>query len=100
MTSCQTCDTDRSESCSHGQTGRHAAALSSTVVLVAPSGRGHFDGCPNEEARDFSRWGELRVPDAWQRLGSGEALSTTTSAGQPLVATRRCPECADHGPWI
>lgn len=70
------------------------------VLRISPTGVAHFDGCPHKgDDPDYSRWGELDTPGAWQRLGNGEKLTATGGDRPDLVARRRCMDCAGHGPW-
>jgi hypothetical protein len=60
----------------------------------------HFPGCPHKgDDPDFSYWGSLDLPQAWQLLGNGEHLLATGRKRSDLVATSRCQTCLGHGPW-
>lgn len=100
MTYCELCDLDR-DFCPHGLADRQTEKVHSVRVLrISPTGVAHFDQCPHKgDDPDYSRWGELDAPDAWQRLGNGEALPATGGERRDLVANRRCLDCVGHGPW-
>jgi hypothetical protein len=68
-------------------------SLTARRVAIAPSKIAHLEGgCGHKEDNDFTRWGYLDdVPDAWQRLGNGERLQSTSGAN--LVAMKRCKHC-------
>jgi hypothetical protein len=87
--------------CPHGLPERHGAAASKmTELLIAPSGLAHFPGCPHKgDHGDYSGWGKLETPNAWQRLGNGESLKATRGFRLDRIATGRCQDCVSHGPW-
>ncbi len=97
---CDFHDMDR-DNCPHGLRQRRTTA--STVVtslLIAPSGMAHFPGCLHKgDHPDYSQWGQLNTPNAWQRLGNGEILRATGGQCPDRVATSRCKDCDAHGPW-
>lgn len=100
MAYCNLCELDR-EFCEHGlaEKRRNAAARVSGL-LISPNGIAHFPGCPHKgDDRDYSRWAELNVPRAWERLGNGEQLQATGGRRPGLTATDRCKDCVSHGPW-
>lgn len=100
MAYCDLCELDR-EFCEHGlaEKRRNAAARASGL-LISPNGIAHFSGCPHKgDDRDYSRWAELNVPRAWERLGNGEQLQVTLGRRPGLTATDRCKDCVSHGPW-
>jgi hypothetical protein len=86
MAYCDLCELDR-EFCEHGLVEkRRNAAARADGLLISPNGIAHFSGCPHKgDDRDYSRWAELNVPRAWERLGNGEQLQAT---GRP--ASQRC----------
>jgi hypothetical protein len=98
MTWCDLCDLDRS-TCQHGLVDRRSSRATGAVVLVSPARIAHFEGCPHKDDLDFTSWGTLSVPDAWQRLGNGELMEATDQQGVALVVKGRCSDCLDHGPW-
>jgi hypothetical protein len=70
-----------------------------TKLLIAPSGFAHFPGCPHKgDHPDYSQWGELDAPNAWQRLGNGEYLKATGGWRADRVVTARRKDCVAHGP--
>ncbi|GGM16119.1 hypothetical protein GCM10011594_40150 [Nakamurella endophytica] len=96
---CELCDLPRTQ-CEHGRTAQQAARAGTARVLISPQGLAHFDGCRHKgDDPDMSRWGELETPGAWIRLGNGEQLPATGGDRPDRVATRRCADCVDHGPW-
>lgn len=97
-TYCELCDLDDS-TCQHGLARRTAARERTAALLVSPRGMAHFDGCPHKEDPDYSRWGTIDRHGAWQALANGEEIETVSEAGAPLVATSRCLDCVQHGPW-
>ena len=100
MSYCELCEMDQAY-CPHGLAERRWVSESTAIVLVSPSGYAHFPGCPHKaEDQDYSKWGEITTPGAWQRLGNGEQLQATGGANPDLVAWIRCSHCEDHGgPW-
>ncbi len=80
----------------------HRALVASAMLRVSPRGMAHFDGCHHKgDDPDMSRWADLDIPDAWERLGNGERLPATGGGNPLLVATDRCQACVAHdGPWI
>jgi hypothetical protein len=100
MDYCDMCEMDR-QYCEHGLAERQGA--SSAVVselLIAPSGKAHFPGCPHKgDHPDYSRWATLETPRACERLGNGENLGGTGGGRPDLIATARCKDCLEHGPW-
>lgn len=100
MTYCELCDMDR-EFCEHGLAQRRCnAAVAVSELLISPNGKAHFQGCPHKgDHPDYSRWANLDVPRAWERLGNGEHLRATGGARHDLMARTRCQDCVDHGPW-
>ena len=88
------------DNCQRGLSERHAAASTAvTRLLVAPGGMAHFPGCPDKgDHQDYSQWGELDTPNAWQRLGNGESLNATGGQRLDRVAATRCKDCAPLGP--
>jgi len=99
MVWCELCDLDRS-TCIHGLRDRQWARERRAVLLISPRGMARFDGCPHKgDDPDFEKWGRLAGDDVWQRLANGEAIPTVDSSGRRLVATSRCSDCLDHGPW-
>ena len=97
---CELCDMDRAY-CVHGLAERRAtASVGVTSLLISPRGMAHFPGCPHKgDDPDYSDWAELDVPRAWERLGNGEQLRATGGARPDRVASARCEDCVDHGPW-
>ena len=100
MAYCELCDMDES-TCAHGHERRKDARERIAALRVAPSGKAHFDGCQHKgnEDVDYSKWGIIDQPGAWQELANGKPIATVTEAGKPLVATSRCSTCVEHGPW-
>ena len=72
--------------------------MSASIILISPAHMAHWPGCHHKDDNDFSRWGTLNTPDAWQRLGNGEHLAANGGARPGLVATRRCGYCVNHTP--
>ena len=81
--------------CSPRFGGTSASTLTDTaVVYVSPSHVGHLAGCfhkGNDE--DFSRWGEVTRPGAWQDLRNGRAVAADSGARVGLVANEACKSC-------
>jgi hypothetical protein len=100
MDRCEFCELPR-ESCPHGLRDRQASAVGSVqLLLVSPKSVAHFPGCPHKgDDLDYSNWAELRTDNAWQRLGNGESLEVAGGARAGRVASWRCSDCVDHGPW-
>jgi hypothetical protein len=99
MTYCDLCDLEL-EWCEHGLQARRELSSQSGVLLISPSNQAHFPGCPHKGGdEDYSQWAELDVPNAWDRLRNGEQLSATGGSRIDRVATSRCLDCVDHGPW-
>ena len=100
VTYCDLCEMDRSY-CVHGLRERHqVASASASILLVSPRNVAHFPECPHKgDDPDYSRWGEINTPSAWQRLGNGEELHATGGSRPDLIAKARCQDCVDHGPW-
>lgn len=99
MAYCELCDMQL-ESCPHGLSERRAdAAETATKLLIAPSGLAHFPGCPHKGDDNYSDWGKLETPNAWQRLGNGESIKATGGSRPDRIATGRCQDCVSHGPW-
>jgi hypothetical protein len=100
MAWCELCDMDLSF-CQHGLAERQARASADARLLVSPRGMAHFEGCPHKgDDPDYSLWGELQVPRAWQRLGRGERFEVVDGRGRPLSAQTRCSDCIERdGPW-
>jgi hypothetical protein len=100
MAYCDLCEMDR-EFCEHGLADRRRnAAATASGLLISPSGIAHFAGCPHKgDHPDYSRWGALDAPSAWERLGNGAQLRATGGRSLRLTATDRCKDCVSHGPW-
>jgi hypothetical protein len=100
MAYCDLCEMER-EFCEHGLVEkRRNAAARAGGLLISPNGIAHFSGCPHKgDDRDYSRWAELNVSRAWERLGNGEQLQATGGRSLGLTATDRCKDCVSHGPW-
>ncbi len=73
---CDLCEMDRSY-CVHGLAERRrGASASAPTLLISPNNIAHFPRCPHKgDDPDYSRWGEIDTPNAWQRLGNGEQLT-------------------------
>jgi hypothetical protein len=89
------------EFCEHGLMDRRGSAVTNVrELLISPAGMAHFPGCPHKgNDPDYSHWASIDTPRAWERLGNGEQLAATGGICLGLVATIRCRDCADHGPW-
>lgn len=99
MVWCELCDLERAM-CVHGLRAEQTARERRAGLLISPRGIAHFDGCPHKgDDPDYSKWGRLSDDNSWQRLGNGESIETVDSSGRELVATARCSDCVDHGPW-
>jgi hypothetical protein len=104
MAYCELCDLDRSV-CAHGHADRvktETARRTDTgagvpLLWISPARMAHFPGCMHKDDDDFTRWGTLEVPRAWERLANGEELATT--GGASVIANSRCSTCIEHGPW-
>ena len=105
MPFCELCELDRSV-CAHGHADRQRAATASRqeaansapALWISPTRYAHFPGCPHKgDDEDYSRWGELNTPRAWELLGNGQQLPAT--GGANVVAVDRCRDCIAHGPW-
>ncbi|GAA2783865.1 hypothetical protein GCM10010470_17370 [Saccharopolyspora taberi] len=47
----------------------------------------------NTESR-FDEWGEIRdVPNAWERIKTGQAIQANAGADRSRVATKVCSTC-------
>ncbi|MFE5339954.1 hypothetical protein ACFQ80_07015 [Isoptericola sp. NPDC056578] len=80
--------------CSPRYGGASASMLADTaVVYVSPSHVGHLAGCLHKDDEDFSRWGEITRPGAWQDLRNGRAVATDSGARVGLVANEACKSC-------
>jgi hypothetical protein len=97
---CDLCEMDR-DSCKHGLAERRRTASASfSSLLISPSNMAHFPQCPHKgDDADYSRWGELDTPHAWELLGNGKQLRATGGSRRDLIAKTRCQDCVDHGPW-
>jgi len=86
--------------CEHGLAERRrAVSTSASSVLISPNNNmAHFRECPHKDDPDYSRWAELDMPHAWERLGNGEYLSATGGARPDLIGMTRRQDCVDHGP--
>ena len=73
MAHCDLCEMDRAF-CEHGLAERRRnATATATGLLISPSGIAHFAGCPHKgDHQDYSKWGELNAPRAWELPGNGE----------------------------
>jgi len=100
MAYCDLCDMDR-EFCEHGLAERRQDAVATSGgLLISPNGITHFAGCPHKgDHQDYSKWAELDVPRAWERVGNGEKLRATGGQSPALIAADRCKDCVSHGPW-
>ena len=86
--------------CEHGLKVRQVARAQVSVLQISPAGYAHFPGCAHKgDDPDMSRWAELDTPGSWTRLANGEQMPATGGARPDLVATTRCLDCVDHGPW-
>lgn len=86
--------------CEHGLKAQRATRAYTSVLQISPRGYAHFPGCAHKgDDPDMSAWGELDNPGAWTRLANGEQLRATGGARPDRVATTRCLDCVDHGPW-
>ncbi|MCK9795954.1 hypothetical protein M1843_19590 [Isoptericola sp. 4D.3] len=80
--------------CSPRNGGTSASTLADTaVVYVSPSHVGHLAGCSHKDDEDFSRWGEITRPGAWQDLRNGRAVAADTGSRVSLVANEACKSC-------
>ncbi len=69
-------------------------------LLVSPQSVAHFPNCPHKgDDPDYSNWAKLRTEDAWQRLGNGEPLEASGGTRASRIASSRCSDCVEHGPW-
>ena len=73
---------------------RRPARASRAVVEISPSRIGHLPGCSHKDDEDWSRWGRVLRPGAWQELRNGNAVT----ADDPemivgLTATVACRDC-------
>lgn len=99
MAWCDVCDLERSM-CVHGLHDHQIAREQAAPVRVSPRGMAHFDGCPHKgDDPNYDLWGQVNEKGAWQRLGNGESIRVVDATGHELVATSRCSDCVDHGPW-
>ena len=70
-----------------------------TKLLIASSGFARFPSRPHKSDHpDYTQWGELHAPNAWQRLGNGEYLKATGGWEADRVVTARRQDCVAHGP--
>ncbi|HCX84702.1 MAG TPA: hypothetical protein DHV14_06130 [Micrococcales bacterium] len=78
-----------------------AARERAAALRVSPRGMAHFDGCPHkgDEDDDYSKWGSIDEPGAWQVLANKERIESVTAEGKLLIAESRCSTCVEHGPW-
>jgi hypothetical protein len=99
MSTCPLCDLEL-DWCEHGLGAAQKERAALATLLVSPRGMAHFVGCPHKgDDDDFTLWAELDTPSAWLRLANGERLRATAGARDDLVATSRCSDCVEHGPW-
>ena len=99
MSICPLCEMEL-DWCEHGLKAAQKAHAASATLLISPRGMAHFVGCPHKgDDNDFNLWAELDTPSAWFRLGNGEKLPATAGARDDIVATLRCSDCVEHGPW-
>lgn len=100
MPICPLCDLEL-DWCEHGLNAAQKSRAASATLQVSPRGMAHFPGCPHKgDDDDFSLWAELDSPSAWSRLGNGEQFPATGGARPELVASARCRDCVEHGPWF
>ncbi|WP_430335220.1 hypothetical protein [Rhodococcus sp. ACT016] len=67
------------------------------LVLVGPSRIAHLPGCSHDDETELAGWGEIRgIPNAWVRLGNGEALVTNSGDVVNRPTSRRCRHCVDR----
>jgi hypothetical protein len=87
--------------CVHGLQTRQKERAASATLLISPRGMAHFAGCPHkgEDDHDFALWAELDTPGAWVLLGNGQHVQATGGQRVDLVASSRCRDCVEHGPW-
>jgi hypothetical protein len=87
--------------CEHGLAQRRAETVAKIdYLLISPRSMAHLPGCPHKgDDPDLSHWAELNTPGAWQRLANGESLIATGGARPDRMATHRCSDCVEHGPW-
>jgi hypothetical protein len=70
------------------------------TVLVSPKRKAHLPGCSHKgNDPDFSLWGKITAPRAWDRLRDGEELPAAFNGGETTSAWQRCQTCVAHGPW-
>lgn len=99
MPICPLCDLEL-DWCEHGLKEAQKTRAASATLQVSPRGIAHFFGCPHKgDDDDFSIWAELDAPSSWSRLGNGEHLAATGGSRPELLATKRCSDCVEHGPW-
>jgi hypothetical protein len=87
---------------SGADTRRHVSTLTAIsqqldlgVILISPGGYAHLQDCSHKEDLDFSRWGKIvDSPDAWDRIGKGEAVECNAGANQRMLARQLCRDCA------
>lgn len=108
---CELCDLPLDQ-CQHGLSERRRRALVNSLVRVSPRNMAHLDGCMHKgDDEDYSGWGEIQSPGAWEHLCSTVPLQSTgkrfvadlvTTAGNVigLEVTDICAHCRDHGSWI
>ena len=87
--------------CEHGLKAAQKSRAASVTSQVSPRGMAHFAGCPDRgDDDDFRQWAELDAPSTWSLLGYGEQIPATGRARPDLVASARCLDCVEHGPWF
>jgi hypothetical protein len=99
MSICSVCDLEM-DWCEHGLGAVRKERAASATLLISPRGMAHFAGCPHKGDDDnLTLWAELDTPSAWFQLANGQELLATGGARSGLVATSRCSDCVEHGPW-
>ncbi|MFI8523078.1 hypothetical protein ACIGB8_01435 [Promicromonospora sukumoe] len=80
--------------CGFCSPGNRPSSTDTSVVHVSPEKVGHLPGCMHKgEDEDYTRWGEIHAPGAWQDLRNGRRLLTDHGAVIGMAATRACKSC-------
>lgn len=86
--------------CEHSYKTERTRRSIGALILISASSQAHFDGCPHKgDDPNMSNWGELETENAWMQLGNGEHLQANRGQRPDRIATSRCRDCIEYGPW-
>ncbi|WP_344678972.1 hypothetical protein [Saccharopolyspora taberi] len=90
---CELCELPVGQ-CPHTRPAQPAPSRAHHQILVSPSGTAHVPGCMHNTESRFDEWGEIRdVPNAWERIKTGQAIQANAGADRSRVATKVCSTC-------